>query len=156
MEDLGLDVALTALRKGSPWYVGAAAATMVAIRLLRHPVIQDGLPIGMQWKGLPMLVRRLLIALASGAASWLTTYAIGQPPSQALFAALPVALTAIVAHKTTKAIGHKQTKRALADIGCGYEPSAARAAIEPLLPIDRNRIDIHQRLHKQRNGDEHV
>jgi hypothetical protein len=58
----------------------------------------------------------------------------------ALVAALPVALAAIMGHKTTKAVGHGMTAEALKQDPM-YEPSAIRRAGDLVIPLDHKTLE---------------
>jgi hypothetical protein len=127
------------------WYGLAIAAVVLAIRWLRKPIVQD--LIGMItpqlcWFAWPSEVRKACVFAVSLGASFLAAMVAGQGILISLVASIPVAISAIVTHKTTKAIGHAQTRRALKKNPDYRKPGGIRTSLDFLgvLPVDHKSI----------------
>lgn len=102
-----MDVAaLTELANNAGVWGGAAGGTMVAIRWLRKPFVQDLLPRKWRWKNLPRPARYGVLGLSALATTMVAGLTAGMAPGAAAVAAIPAVLGAVFGHKATKAVGH--------------------------------------------------
>jgi hypothetical protein len=116
-----------AARNGQ-WFLLAALIVVVVVRVARAPLEK-------YWDKWPMWVRRVFIALVSFAGAFAVALMQGLPLTTALAAGLPIFVAAIFGHKATQAAGSALTIE-------GAKPSVARWALDPLLPVDREKISL--------------
>lgn len=140
-----LDALLGLLRQASEtdagWYTLAIVAVVVGIRAYRIPAIQSMMPAVAQWGRLPFTLRIGIVFAVAAGASLAAGLLAGKTILAAMLSAVTVGIGAIVAHKTTKAIGHVQTQRAVDRKGLGYRPGSIRIALDPVFPLDRHELD---------------
>ena len=153
MDDVGVLIQQVQ-QAGLGWYGAAAVTVVLLVRLLRMEAVQMLIPMEWQWNRLKPWARLLIVFASAFAASWLAALLSGQAPVAALAAAVPVALTAIAGHKGTQAVGHADTQRRLLR-DPEYSPTALRSVVSPVLPIDRQAIDMSKaavEIRKRSNG----
>lgn len=131
-----LNLLLRSRESGIGWYGVAAAAVVLLIRGFRSESVQSVLPVVAQWSRLKRWVQLLLVFCAALLASWVTALITGMAPAAALLFSIPTALTAIGGHKATKAAGHAMTRDSIR-MDIGYKPGKIRAAVSPILPMDK-------------------
>ena len=134
-----LSLLVAAKAAGLGWYGMAAACVVVAIRILRLDAVQSMLPVLWRWQVLKPWAQLAIVGVGALGASWVAGLVAGNAPLAALGAAVPVALAAIGGHEMTRAAGYAQTAAELAR-NPGYQPSGLRSALDPLLPVDRDRL----------------
>jgi hypothetical protein len=140
-DELGLIVALWNTVR---WWSIPVVVVMMGVRAWRHPRVQDAIPARLRWKSTPRWAQWGLIGAASLATSLATGIVSGLGWGAALWAALPVAVSAIWGHKATKLIGHTMHETALA-VDPEYEPSPFRRAASILVPLNHKLTPLEPR-----------
>lgn len=135
-----IEMLSSAIEAGGTWYAVAVAVVVVIVRIYRQPAMQGLLPPESRWDALPKLARLVIVLVVALGAAWVAALLAGQSPLAALLAALPVALSAVATHKVTQAIGYAHTS-AQTRKDLGYKPGSIRTALDPILPIDRERVE---------------
>jgi hypothetical protein len=141
------------ISEGAPAFVAAAGSVVVAIRWYRSAAVQAILPAAIKWHNLPQLARYAVVFGASLLASWAAAIASGQGHMAAMVAAIPVAAGALSTHKATRAVGYRQTARAIERKGASYEPGSIRTGLGVVFPVDRKAVDKAREARGADNGE---
>ena len=150
MTDADLDAAIALVKQvveaGGPWYALAAAVVVVVIRVLRSSPVQSRLPGWLRWAHASLCVRLSLVLITSAAAAFVTATLNGDSWWRALIASIGVAISAVLGHEATRAVGYAHTSHALKQQGPFYEPGSIRTVLSPVFPIDRQRMYTEQAI----------
>ena len=134
-----------AIESGAGWYAVAAAVVVLLVRAYRARAVQALLPRSMQWALWPRGWRLAIVFVVALLSAWVAALVAGQGIVEALVASLPVAVTAVLGHKASKAAGHAHTHAKLRG-DLGYQPSALRNAVSPVFPVDARAVASAQRM----------
>ncbi len=132
----------------SEWYAVSTAIVILSIRIFRKPWIQKLLQKPYRWKSWPKWSRQIVVFVMSLANTLGISFLNGGCWKQGLLASLPVAIGAILGHKTSKVIGHEITYQKAMNTKAAnqpfkpYKPSKAMRALDLVFPIDNKLIDI--------------
>lgn len=150
MESIAELFSIVELFKTGGLFAGLGALVAFVIRLVRTSPIQSGLgklSSKLLWSSWPRWVRWLIILVTSIASTMFSQVAGGLGWVEALMAAVPVAATAVAAHKGTEALGiglHSKAVKA----NPSYEPSPLRKAATIIVPLDTDLLRITKGPHE--------